>query len=128
MSEPHRTFAVALLGTGRLATAIAAAAERSPLAVTLGSLPERRFAAQLERATYRVVADTLTVAERAGAQEARVEATAADGRLVVRVEHDGAGDGHPGELVDDRVQALAGRLGARRTATGASVVAEVPCG
>jgi signal transduction histidine kinase len=117
----------ASLDSDGLATALATAAERSSLAVAVGELPGGRFATEVERTAYRVVADSLAVAERAGARAARIEAAVADGRLVVRIEHEGGEDGHPGELLDDRVQALAGRLRFTRTVDGALVVAELPC-
>ena len=116
----------ASLDSDGLATAIATAAERSRLAVAVGSLPARRFAPELERAAYRVVADSLTLAERAGARAARVEATATGGRLVVRIEHDGSHGGHA-DLLEDRVEAVAGRLRTTHSPSGVLVVADVPC-
>ena len=65
---------------------------------------------------------------RAGARSARVDAASADGRLVVRIEHAGGEGGRPGELLDDHVEALAGHLHCTRTADGALVLAELPCG
>ena len=118
----------ASLDSDGLATAIPAAAERSTLDVAVGELPSSRFATEVERTAYRVVADSLAVAAHAGARSARVEAAAADGRLVVRIEHAGGGDVSAGELLDDRVEALAGRLRFTRTASGALVEAELPCG
>ena len=56
------------------------------------------------------------------------KAREADGRLTVRIEHDGRDDSQLGlELLDDRVQALAGALRTDRTPSGAILVAEVPC-
>jgi signal transduction histidine kinase len=123
----HGLYPASLDGAG-LATAIPAVAERSAIAVAVGALPTRRFATDLERSAYRIVAEALALAEDAGARGARVDAVADADRLVVRIEHDGTHDGRPGlELLDDRVQALAGTLHRSRTPSGAALVAEVPC-
>ena len=116
----------ASLDSDGLVTAIATAAERSRLAVAVESCPARRFAPELERAAYRLVADSLTLAERAGARAARIEATATGGRLVVRIEHDGSRGSHP-DLLEDRVEAVAGRLRTTHGPSGVLVVADVPC-
>ena len=123
----HGLYPPSLDGAG-LSMAIPAAAERSAIAVAVGTLPARRFAGEIERSAYRIVADGLILAEQGGAHAVRVEATAADGRLTVRIEHDGREGSQLGlELLDDRVQALAGALRTDRTSSGAILVAEVPC-
>jgi signal transduction histidine kinase len=123
----HGLYPPSLDGAG-LATAIPSAAERSALGVTVGPFPAGRFAVEVERGVYRIVADALLLAERAGAHVARVEATTTGARLTVRIEHDGGDHGQLGlELLDDRVQALAGSVRCSRTPISAILVAEVPC-
>jgi signal transduction histidine kinase len=113
-----------------LATAVRTAADRAGLAVIVEPLPSRRLPVVVERTAYRVVVDTLAVAARAGAHAARVEASEADGRLIVRVEHDAPrGEPRDAALLDDRVGTLAGNLRIERSSTGrTTVVAELPCG
>ena len=112
-----------------LTTAVRAAAERSGLAVAVGPLPARRLPAGVERTAYRVLADTLTVAERDGARTARVEARDAGARLLVRVEYDAQRDDpRITALLEDRVGVLDGHLSIERAPEGGTVVvAELPC-
>ena len=112
-----------------LATAARAAAERARLAVAVGPLPCRRLPAAVERTAYRVLADSLAVAERSGAQAVRLQASDGGGRLVVCVEHDAQrNDPRTAALLEDRVAVLGGRLRIEQTPAGGTVVwAELPC-
>jgi signal transduction histidine kinase len=112
-----------------LATAVRTAAERSGLAVAVGPPPAGRLPAGVERTAYRVLADTLAVAERDGARTAQVEAGDAGARLLVRVEYDAQRDSpRIAALLEDRVGVLAGHLSIERTPAGGTVVvAELPC-
>ncbi len=111
-----------------LATAVRTAAERAGIIVVVDSLPERRLTAAVERTAYRVLVDTLSIAERGGARSARVEASEADERLTVRVEHDARHE-DPGSvaLLDDRVGVLGGWLRIERASGQTIVVAQIPC-
>ena len=76
-----------------------------------------------------MLADSLAVAERGGAQAVRVEANDGGSRLVVRVEHDAQrNDPRTAALLEDRVAVLGGRLRIEQTPAGGTVVlAELPC-
>ena len=104
-----------ILTDAGLAAAVEALAERTPFPVTV-SISDARFAPEIEAAAYYVVAEGLTnIARYAWATEARVEATADGGRLVVTVADHGrggadpsAGSGLRGLL--DRLAAIDGEL------------------
>ena len=98
-----------------LAPAIAALAERAPIAVAT-DVPDRRFDPAIEAATYYVVAEALTnVAKYAIGSKATVRVRCRDASLTVEVRDDGpggamatAGSGLQG--LADRVAAIGGRL------------------
>jgi signal transduction histidine kinase len=111
---------------------VEALAERTPFPVTV-AVTEARFPAEIEAAAYFVVAEGLTnIARYAGATEARVEATADDGRLVVTVSDNGRGGADPAAgsglrgLVD-RLAAIDGELQIRSGAgEGTTLTAMLP--
>jgi signal transduction histidine kinase len=121
-----------ILTDAGLAAAVEALAERTPFPVTV-AVTEARFPAEIEAAAYFVVAEGLTnIARYAGATEARVEATADDGRLVVTVSDNGRGGADPAAgsglrgLVD-RLAAIDGELQIRSGAgEGTTLTAMLP--
>ncbi|HEV8281983.1 MAG TPA: histidine kinase [Candidatus Limnocylindrales bacterium] len=104
-----------ILTDAGLAAAVEALAERTPFPVTI-AVTDARFPAEIEAAAYYVVAEGLTnIARYAGATDARVEATAKDGQLIVTVTDHGKGGADPSAgtglrgLVD-RLAAIDGEL------------------
>jgi signal transduction histidine kinase len=119
----HGIFPAVLADDG-LASAVEALAEEGHVPIRIRDLPEGRFAPPVETAAYTVVAE----AARAAAEPLDVEATRADGLLVVEVELD---DDASLDLIalEDRVGALDGRLSVARDGTGRLTIrAELPCG
>jgi signal transduction histidine kinase len=120
----HGLYPAALVEEG-LGPALEALAEAAPSPLALGRLPQERLEPKVEAAAYFVVAETL---KRSRPRRATVDATRADGRLVVEVQLD---HGPPEELTDleDRLGALDGRLLVEHAASGGTRVrAELPCG
>jgi len=123
-----------ILTDAGLAAAVEALAERTPLPVKV-AVTEARFSPEIEAAAYYVVAEGLTnIARYAGATEARVEATAKGGRLVVTVTDDGRGGADPSSgsglrgLVD-RLAAIDGELQiTSRAGDGTTLTAILPAG
>lgn len=84
-----------ILTDSGLAAAVEALAERTPFPVT-STIPEGRFRPEIEVAAYYVIAEALTnVARYAGATEARIDASYASGRLVLKVSDNGRGGADP---------------------------------
>jgi len=119
-----------ILTEAGLAAAVESLAERTSFPVTV-AVTDARFPPEIEAAAYYVVAEGLTnIARYAEASEARVEAMAVDGRLIVSVIDNGRGGADPSAgsglrgLVD-RLAAIDGELsvtsedgeGTRLTAT-----------
>ena len=104
-----------ILTDAGLAAAVEALAERTPFPVKV-SVTESRFSPEIEAAAYYVVAEGLTnIARYAGATEARVEASANDGRLLVTVTDNGRGGADPAagsglRGLMDRLAAIDGEL------------------
>jgi signal transduction histidine kinase len=104
-----------ILTDAGLAAAVEALAERTPFPVVV-NVTDSRFAPEIEAAAYYVVAEGLTnIARYAGAAEARVEASANDGRLVVTVTDNGRGGADPAagsglRGLMDRLAAIDGEL------------------
>jgi len=123
-----------ILTDAGLAAAVEALAERTPLPVKV-AVTEARFPPEIEAAAYYVVAEGLTnIARYAGATEARVEATAKGGRLVVTVTDDGRGGADPSSgsglrgLVD-RLAAIDGELQiTSKAGDGTTLTAILPAG
>jgi len=134
LRETARGIHPALLSEDGLVGAIEALAERSPVPVSVRVMPERRFPAEAEYATYYVVAEALTnTAKHAGAGEVRISVDHDGTRLRVEVSDDGCGGAnldHGTGLrgLSDRVAALDGHLEVHSApARGTSVVALIPC-
>ncbi|MGW6277315.1 sensor histidine kinase [Kribbella sp. NPDC055071] len=120
----HGLYPNALADEG-LAAALETLAEAHPIRITLGSLPDGRFASPVESAAYFVVAETLNRSYQS--RLATVHAAQLDGRLVVDIETDAQ---PPQDLTDleDRVDTLSGQLVVERLGTGGTRIhAEVPC-
>ena len=104
-----------ILTDSGLAAAIEALAERTPFPVAI-AVPEGRFPPEIEVAAYYVIAEALTnVARYAGTTEARVDASAHDGRLVIRVSDKGRGGADPNagsglRGLADRLSTIGGEL------------------
>jgi signal transduction histidine kinase len=117
-----------------LEAALAAAAARSPVAVSVDVvLPGPRPPAVVENAAYFVVAEALTnVAKHARARECAVAVRSDGTRLVVSVRDDGVGGAHLGKGhglagLADRVAALDGTLEVVSPSGGPTVLcAELP--
>jgi signal transduction histidine kinase len=108
-----------------LGAALEALAEQAASPLVLRRLPQERLEPNVEAAAYFVVAETL---KRGRPRRAAVDASRADGRLVVEVETD---EQPPGELTDleDRVGALDGRLLVQVAPEGRTRIrVELPCG
>lgn len=124
-----RGIAPPVLADRGLGPALAAAAARSPVEVTLDvALPGVRLAPAVENAAYFVVTEALTnVAKHADATRCSVAVTADAGRVLVRVTDDGRGGAHPGKGhglagLADRVATLEGTLDVTSPAGGPTVV------
>ncbi|MEU0095166.1 histidine kinase [Kribbella sp. NPDC006257] len=120
----HGLYPNALADEG-LAAALETLAEGHPIRITLGSLPDSRFAPPVESAAYFVVAETLNRSYQS--RLATVTAAQTNDQLVVDIETDAQ---PPEDLTDveDRVGTLSGRLMVERLHTGGTRIhAEVPC-
>jgi signal transduction histidine kinase len=117
-----------------LGAAVEELAGRSPLAVEIEAMPERRLPDQLEVAAYFVIAEALAnVAKHAGARRVSVRVARAGTSAVVEVRDDGAGGADPARGsglrgLGDRVGALGGRLHCESpSGRGTRLTAEMPC-
>ena len=135
LRELARGVHPAVLTEEGLGAALESLATRSAIAVSLETVPEERFAPEVEAAAYFVACEALTnVAKHAGASHATIRAEHRDGRLIVAVTDDGIGgaaalDGRGLRGLMDRVEALGGRLSIDTPAAGGTrVVGEIPCG
>ena len=135
LRELARGVHPAVLTEEGLGAALESLATRSAIAVSLETVPEERFAPEVEAAAYFVACEALTnVAKHAGASHATIRAERRDGRLIVAVTDDGIGgaaalDGRGLRGLMDRVEALGGRLSIDTPAAGGTrVVGEIPCG
>jgi PAS domain S-box-containing protein len=133
LRELARGLHPALLTQRGLAPAIRLLADRSPVLVDVGALPEERLPEPVEAAAYYVVAEALTnVARYSQASKVSVD-VGVDGRLAtVDVCDDGVGGADPGtgsglRGLADRVEALSGRLSVESPAgAGTRLRAEIP--
>ena len=134
LRELARGVHPAILAEGGLAAALESLVARSPVAVSLGAMPEGRLPPEVEAAAYFVACEALTnVAKHAGATHATITAERRNGRLVVEVGDDGVGgaqsvDGHGLRGLSDRVEALGGTLRIESPPSGGTrIVGEIPC-
>ncbi len=130
LAEIARGLYPAVLARDGLVAALQAVAARSPhpVAVAVAGLDGARLSERVALTAYYVVTEALVnVAKHAGAATARVELTAAAGRLDVRVVDDGRGgaDSGGGGLrgLRDRVATVDGELRVTSPPGGGTVIA-----
>jgi len=135
LRELARGIHPAVLTDRGLATALETLANRAPVPVELGDLPEERLPEAVELAAYFVVAEALTnVAKYSEASHATVEVERNNGRVVVAVADDGIGGADPGRGTGlrglaDRLAVLEGRLEVDSAqGHGTTITARIPCG
>ena len=135
LRELARGIHPAVLTDRGLATALETLANRAPVPVELGELPEERMPEAVELAAYFVVAEALTnVAKYAEASHATVQVERHNGRVVVEVSDDGVGGADPGRGTGlrglaDRLAVIEGRLEVEsEKGHGTTVTARIPCG
>jgi signal transduction histidine kinase len=130
-----RGIAPPILADRGLGAALAAAAARSPVEVSLDvALPEgRRLAPAVENTAYFVVTEALTnVAKHSGATLCTVVVSADAERVLVQVRDDGRGGAHPGKGhglagLADRLATVEGVLDVASPPGGPTVLtAEIP--
>jgi PAS domain S-box-containing protein len=116
LREISRGIHPVILSKGGLSVALKTLARRSAVPVNLDVAITRRFADQIEVATYYVVAEALTnAAKHARASEVIVSARHDEDKLYLSIRDDGVGgaDSHRGSGLiglKDRVEALGGHL------------------
>jgi signal transduction histidine kinase/integral membrane sensor domain MASE1 len=133
LRELARGLHPVLLTERGLGAALDALLSRSPVAVEIAELPERRFEEHVEAAAYYVVAEAITnVAKYARASHATVSITRSNGRATVTVSDDGVGGADPTggsglRGLAARVEALNGRLDVDSPRDGGTRIrAEIP--
>jgi signal transduction histidine kinase len=134
LRELARGIHPAVLTEQGLAAALRSLVGRSPVPVTIASLPEKRLPAPAEAAAYFLVSEALAnVAKYARATRVRINVAHADGRVLVDVDDDGVGGadllrGSGLRGLVDRVHALDGRLELESPpGHGTHLHAEIPC-
>jgi signal transduction histidine kinase len=135
LRELARGIHPTLLTEEGLVAAAESLAERSPIPVVVSSELKGRPPSHVEATGYFVVAEALAnIVRHAGASQAMVSFTTADGLLRVEVHDDGRGGADPGagsglRGLEDRVVALGGTLSIDSSPEiGTRVVAVLPCG
>ena len=135
LRELARGLHPAVLSDRGLRPALEALAGRAPLEVELEGSPDERFPAEVESASYFVVAEALTnVARYANASRASVSVDRVNGNVTVEVRDDGVGGADPAagsglRGLADRIAALDGRLEVvSPPGAGTTVRAVIPCG
>jgi signal transduction histidine kinase len=133
LRELARGLHPVLLTERGLGAALDALLARTPVAVEIAELPERRLEAPVEAAAYYVVAEAITnVAKYAQASHATVSITRSNGRATVTVSDDGVGGADPAagsglRGLAARVEALNGRLDVDSPPQrGTRIKAEIP--
>jgi signal transduction histidine kinase len=133
LRELARGLHPVLLTERGLGPALDALLARTPVAVEIAELPERRLEAPVEAAAYYVVAEAITnVAKYAQASHATVSITRSNGRATVCVSDDGVGGADPAggsglRGLAARVEALNGRLDVDSPPEGGTrIKAEIP--
>jgi signal transduction histidine kinase len=134
LRELARGIHPAVLTDRGLGTALQTLANRAPVPVELGELPDERLPEAVELAAYFVVAEALTnVAKYAEASHATVQVERHNGRVLVEVADDGVGGADPGRGTGlrglaDRLAVLEGRLEVEsERGHGTRVRARIPC-
>jgi signal transduction histidine kinase len=116
-----------ILTEAGLAAAVEALAERAPVVIR-AKIVDKRYPAVIEIAAYYVIAEALTnIARYARASEARIEVTAAEDRLIVRVSDNGQGGADPEagtglRGLADRLAAIGGHLEVTSPSGGGTIV------
>jgi signal transduction histidine kinase len=135
LRELARGIHPAVLTDRGLPTALQTLANRAPVPVEVGELPDERLPEAVELAAYFVVAEALTnVAKYAEASHAKVQVERENGRVVVEVSDDGVGGADPGRGTGlrglaDRLAVIEGRLQIEsEKGHGTTVTARIPCG
>ncbi len=135
LRELARGIHPAVLTDRGLGTALETLANRAPVPVELGELPDERLPQAVELAAYFVVAEALTnVAKYAEASHATVQVQRDNGRVLVEVADDGVGGADPGRGTGlrglaDRLAVIEGRLEVEsEQGHGTTVRARIPCG
>ena len=135
LRELARGIHPAVLTDRGLGTALLTLANRAPVPVEVGELPDERLPEAVELAAYFVVAEALTnVAKYAEASHATVQVERENGRVVVEVSDDGVGGADPGRGtglrgLEDRLAVIEGRLQIEsEKGHGTTVTARIPCG
>jgi signal transduction histidine kinase len=133
LRELARGIHPAILTDRGLAPALEALANRSPVPVSIHSLPDERLPAQVEAAAYYVVSESLAnVAKYAGASRVDVAIACQNGWALVEVVDNGSGGADPGRGsgllgLADRVEALSGNLDVESPpGSGTRVRARIP--
>jgi len=126
----------AVLADEGLAAAVEALAERSPIPVTIGDLPQERLAAPVETAGYFLIAQAAElIAALAGARGVTIDAEHHGNLLIITLAEDGTAK--PGQELHARLPELADRVGAlggklriddAPGASGLTITGEIPCG
>lgn len=118
-----------------LAPALESLADRAPVPVALGALPQERLDPEVEIAAYYVCSEAIVnTAKHADAKEVRIEAFVSDGRLCLEISDDGRGgatmDGGSGLVgLVDRVGAAGGHLAITSPpGAGTRISVQVPLG
>ena len=134
LRELARGIYPVLLTDAGLGPALTSLAERAPIAVALGTVPDRRWADPVEQTCYFVVSEALVNAvKHADAATVAVAVRADDRGLCVEVSDDGVGGATPSGSglrgLADRVAALGGALTVHSPlGRGTRVIATLPCG
>jgi signal transduction histidine kinase len=133
LRELARGIYPVLLTDAGLGPALASLAERAPIAVTLGDVPDRRWADPIEQTCYFVVSEALVnTVKHSDAATVAIDVRDEGCGLCVEVTDDGAGGADPAGSglrgLADRVAAVGGRLTVRSPhGGGTQVMAALPC-
>jgi signal transduction histidine kinase len=134
LRELARGIYPVLLTDAGLGPALASLAERSPVPVVVGAVPERRWAPPVEHACYFVASEALVNAvKHAKAGAVAIGVRVDGGVLRIEVADDGVGGADPSGSglrgLADRVAALGGALEVDSPpGAGTRVEATIPCG
>jgi len=127
LRELAHGISAAALDVEGLADAVRSAAERAPGPVTIVELPAERLPERVERAAYRLIADSLREMARAPASGLSIAVRRAGDDLIVELTCDRAPGGEWPAYLGDRVAAVGGQL--QRTADHGHqrLIAVLPC-
>jgi signal transduction histidine kinase len=134
LRELARGIHPVILSEAGLGPALLSLAERSPIPVTVATVPPDRLPPRVEETAYYVASEALAnAAKHAHATAVSISAWRLVGELLVEVADDGVGgadpDGSGLRGLADRVAALDGQLRVHSPAgKGTRITAELPCG